>query len=358
MRPLEITNQKNDILRLKGILDDKIYVGPRYLTLDITDICNINCIYCYKHSPLVKRSHFHQLPFELIKKVIKEAKKLGVEMISISGDGEPTLHPQIKEIIDYINACGIPYDINTNATCLEEKGLIPYLLTADFIEINLSAAEPKSYKLIHCPRNKENLFYKVIQNIKRLLLARGDKDKPAVRVLPLVTNRNISQILKIFELTQSLGIKKMVLTPMVRLAEELKPLELSNKDIENLKKVGEVLRRKDSDSCNLPYILSSLESKDSGYRLRRCYAGWFYGLLTVRGRLTFCADVYNEKKIVAGDIRKSSLRDIWWGEELHRIRLRYKYQKETRPECRYCELVQFNKETDDKVIKIKKSQGQ
>ena len=352
MRYFQSTNH-NDILRLKGILDDKVYRGPKYLTFDITEVCNINCIYCPVHSPLVKSSKFKHLPFEIIKRTIKEAKELGIEEITISGDGEPSLHPQIKEIIDCLNCEGTPYGFATNATCLEEKGLIPYLLTADFIDISLSAADPKSYKSIHSPYNKENLFNKVIQNIGRLILAKGNSAKPKIILVFIITNKNISDMKRVCKLANSFGIKKVEFIPMIRIAKELKPLELSNKDIGKMKRIlMDLAQETDMTGSNLD-LLNYLKSADLGYDLKRCFLGWFYTFVTAWGEVGFCCD---RTDLVAGSLYKNTLKEIWENKEYQQLRLKGKYNFNLKEEswqvCKFCDIFGFNK-TIEKILKAR-----
>ncbi|MBL7132268.1 MAG: SPASM domain-containing protein [Candidatus Omnitrophica bacterium] len=378
MKYIRPSNHK-DILRLKGILDDEVYIGPKYLTFDITDVCNMNCIYCYRHSPLVnpvrnnpalsqkgrdalplarisngvKSSKFKHLPFAIIKRTIEEARELGVEMIVITGDGEPILHPRIREIIDYLNRHHIPYGLDTNATCLEQKNLIPYLLTANFIEINLAAANPKMYKLIHCPRGRKNFFYDAIKNIKALILAKGTKSKPNIHLNFVITNKNISHMKRMFGLAKSLGLEKVIFNPMVRIVEELKSLELSDRDIDKVKRIAMSLEKEPNVIDNNLDILNFAKSADLGYGIKRCYLPWFFAFITANGQVGFC---YDRNDLVVGNLNNDTLKHIWEGEEYHQLRLKFKYQIDLKKQswqiCKFCEMLEFNKDIE-KILKAR-----
>ena len=86
-------NNAKDRLRLLGAWKDKLLSGPKTVYLDINTNCNINCLYCWIHSPLIKNHPKSQgLDFKIIKDIIDTSCKWDVEEIVISGDGEPTLH--------------------------------------------------------------------------------------------------------------------------------------------------------------------------------------------------------------------------------------------------------------------------
>lgn len=93
--------------------------------IDITNRCNTNCSFCYQSSP-----DNQDLPLDLAKSVILQARKLGAARIALSG-GEPFLHPHFNEIVNavidekliltavFTNALDLPREINLpQHTCL------------------------------------------------------------------------------------------------------------------------------------------------------------------------------------------------------------------------------------------------
>lgn len=67
------------------------------IALEITQQCLNNCIYCSSCSSWETDS---QLNINVVKSVINDMEELGINKICISG-GEPFLHPDILEIIEY-----------------------------------------------------------------------------------------------------------------------------------------------------------------------------------------------------------------------------------------------------------------
>ncbi|NCC49956.1 MAG: radical SAM protein [Spartobacteria bacterium] len=89
----------------------------RLLTLDLetSRVCNLRCVYCYANSGHKREN---ELSFEEICGVIDQAIELGVKNITIIGGGEPMLHPNILDIIDYIAQQGITQNLFTNGTLM------------------------------------------------------------------------------------------------------------------------------------------------------------------------------------------------------------------------------------------------
>jgi uncharacterized radical SAM superfamily Fe-S cluster-containing enzyme len=89
--------------------------------IEIVDSCNLACPTCYANSPVGTGSKVAAHPLESIKERILGvlARKGGIEILQLSG-GEPTLHPQFFELIDWIKSePRIQYLlINTNGVLL------------------------------------------------------------------------------------------------------------------------------------------------------------------------------------------------------------------------------------------------
>ncbi|PHS04376.1 MAG: molybdenum cofactor biosynthesis protein MoaA [Blastopirellula sp.] len=105
--------------------------------LEITSNCNLNCPMCYAGSG----PGGHHLSVEDCKKAIDRLVEVegNPEVLQLSG-GEPTIHPQFKEIFEYALSQPIDYImINTNGIRLaHDQEFVDYLATyRDRIEIYL-----------------------------------------------------------------------------------------------------------------------------------------------------------------------------------------------------------------------------
>jgi len=85
--------------------------------MDITHKCNEVCVHC-----LVPRNHL-TASFDDIQDVVSQAADLGFVSMSFSG-GEPTLHPQFWELLEYCKGLGFFFTIFTNAIRLSDEQLV------------------------------------------------------------------------------------------------------------------------------------------------------------------------------------------------------------------------------------------
>ena len=122
-------------------------------------ICDFDCIYCQ----LGKTCEFTRDRREFVKAqdVISELKfwlennqseAKGLNYITISGTGEPTLNSGIAQVISAIKrSCGHPVAVITNASLMYMKEVRYSLLSADLIIPSLDAATQEAFDKIDRP---------------------------------------------------------------------------------------------------------------------------------------------------------------------------------------------------------------
>ena len=116
--------EKNDLYRLPWSLNDNP-VG----WVEITDKCNINCKGCYR-----LRLQGHK-PLESIKEEILFLKKWrNIDNVTLAG-GEPLIHPDIVEIVEFISEQGLKPFCLTNGERLDKK-LLYELKRAGLLELS------------------------------------------------------------------------------------------------------------------------------------------------------------------------------------------------------------------------------
>ncbi len=88
------------------------------IRLETNTSCNLRCRYCYAQSgeDSVKIADFNTL-----KRIISEAKELGIRSVVVIGGGEPTLYPNFRELIAYIDSLGIVPMLFSNTILITEE---------------------------------------------------------------------------------------------------------------------------------------------------------------------------------------------------------------------------------------------
>lgn len=133
---------------------------PSKIFISITEFCNLKCQHCFG-----KYGKSNHMNFELFKKIIDECHQYGVFEINITG-GEPFLHPQITQFLEYAYNKNLNISISTNGTVLNNQ-LISVLnkIKTKLIRISISIDGPKDF---HNNFRGANSFDKTIENISIL----------------------------------------------------------------------------------------------------------------------------------------------------------------------------------------------
>lgn len=152
--------------------------NPLQINIEVTAACNLCCKMCYRNYPFHTRKG--QLSLEEIEIIAQQAKELQIPSIWISG-GEPTLHPQIVQILDVLGAVKpLDFWMVTNGTNLTDE-VIDALLSSGltWLSVSIDASTPQSY--LHIRGGDLNAVH---TNIDKFLHKRNERGKklPFLRV--------------------------------------------------------------------------------------------------------------------------------------------------------------------------------
>ncbi len=177
-------------------LDDGIIQleNPLYATWDITNFCNLNCIFCSASAKCHKGMIDEPNAINIAQKIVD----WGIKYVSIRG-GEPMIVKQLPEIINLLNENGIFTEIVSNGTGFT-KSFFDSLndVNKDLIRIKISLDSPEREKndRIRGKGSYDNAIFSM-ENCQKY----GWK----YRVQMVVVNSNKNQIIDMYNLAQSKG---------------------------------------------------------------------------------------------------------------------------------------------------------
>jgi len=88
--------------------------GPQRLSVELANICNLHCSYCFRSEENLYSQRAEFFPVELLRRVIDEAREAAqITRVSFTG-GEPTLHPQFADVLDTVAAADLQASFVTN----------------------------------------------------------------------------------------------------------------------------------------------------------------------------------------------------------------------------------------------------
>jgi MoaA/NifB/PqqE/SkfB family radical SAM enzyme len=133
---------------------------PIHATVELTDRCNLICVYCYRESG-PQNSKYLDDPLAFMGNL----REQGIRVVELSG-GEPLLHPEINEILVF---CATKFNhvaILTNGTMMTKKtlGILAQFKDKCVVQVSLPAISREEYRRI----TGRDLLGKALASIKSL----------------------------------------------------------------------------------------------------------------------------------------------------------------------------------------------
>jgi organic radical activating enzyme len=164
---------------------------PIYVLIEPVSTCNIRCIMCFQIDKSFTRKPFMgTMSMDFFKKIIDDCYANGTKAITLASRGEPTLHPKLPEMLDYVSNKFLEVKLNTNATRLNEK-LIRKILETNVNELvySVDESDEKKYEKIRVGGK----FKEVVNNIKNFKKIRDSefpKSKTTTRISGVLVNED------------------------------------------------------------------------------------------------------------------------------------------------------------------------
>lgn len=178
----------------QACLAGKPGVLPRHLMVEITNDCNLRCAICGNHSMKVKRGFMDLALFE---KVAVQARKIGIQDISLHTIGEPLLHPAIADFIKIAKQNEFRVLLSTNALLLDEvKSRLVLFSGLDNIRYSIEGHDKESYERARVGSN----FEQIIRNISEFKKIRdSQKIKTKITINSVLMKNRMSKIREFYK---------------------------------------------------------------------------------------------------------------------------------------------------------------
>lgn len=180
---------------------------PILVTIDPTNVCNLNCLWC--NSRIARQKNAQSIPRAAIADIAQTLRDWGVKAVCIAGGGEPTWYASFGALIDALRRHAIQIGVVTNGTALAVNR--DYLRHAEWVGISVDAAAASTYA--QCKGVPPSTFDVVVEDIPYVLEAAEDYElgQPGrgngVFFKFLIHRLNKSDIACAAELAKKLGCK-------------------------------------------------------------------------------------------------------------------------------------------------------
>lgn len=161
------------------------------VNLHITEKCNFKCRYCFAHF-----ENKDDMGLADWKRVIDNLKSSGmVSRINFAG-GEPVLHRDFAEIVDYAYGQGFELSVISNGSLLLDHGKMPqnFFRKIKTLGISVDSVVPETLRALGCCDAGDNVLTK--ERLTHLLSAAKEENPDLViKLNTVVTNLNAEESL-------------------------------------------------------------------------------------------------------------------------------------------------------------------
>lgn len=184
----------------------KILKAPLEIVLNLTNKCNLNCLYCSNDAN--KNSDF-DLTDDQILSIIYDIIEYKPFNVCFTG-GEPLLRQNVlKKSINLLNKNNIRTVLLTNGTLLTKK-IIDDLLNSGLNEIEISL-DSLSETINNAIGRSHNYFTQIVDSIKYLKNLKFENFEISITL----TSINIKNIISLLEFLINIGVKKFIIRPII-----------------------------------------------------------------------------------------------------------------------------------------------
>ena len=152
---------------------------PAIFQIETTNVCNMRCAHCPRSRMTRRVGHMDLSLFKLIvERDMGATVKVGLHIL-----GEPTLHPDLVEMVACLTAAGIVSELATNGLALSAKLALGLMAAGlDTIWFSLDAACPETYAQVR----SSPCYSTVVRNVERFLDLKMKARNPVRVVLQMV----------------------------------------------------------------------------------------------------------------------------------------------------------------------------
>jgi radical SAM protein with 4Fe4S-binding SPASM domain len=298
---------------LSLVIKKSIYWGsPPVIVIEPTNVCNLRCPLCPSGNGTLKRAKGY-MDYDLFRKIIDEVKQTAF-MVVLWNQGESYLNNDFSRMIRYASDNKLFTLVSTNGNVdLKAEEVIDSGL--DSMIVSLDGATQETYNKYRVNGDLQ----KVLDNVKALVRAKKHlgSTSPLIRWQFLVMKHNEHELKEIRQIAEEAGVDNL----------ELKSIQIySKEDIEKYMPVDPKYRR---------YKISG---KDFSLKVgipNRCRRIWTNAVINWNGETSICC-YDKDVEFPLGNIMEESLKSIWKGKKIQKIRNIILHDRKSIPICRNC----------------------
>ena len=278
---------------------------PRQIQVEITNRCNLSCKMCHRETYSLPNEDFPKEDFfRVIDGLVHPC------LVTLTGWGEPFLHPHLFRMVAYAKEMGHTVSITTNGTMLSST--IPDVLESglDRIVFSIDRVNYEDKDTVGHPQ-----INGLLADIRKLRTARSNRSSPLISLQTTMHKGGMQDCLDIVEYAGATGVDRVNLVRLnTHNAEGLERMTLEEEMrlYREAEKLGKQLRvMVDTNYAKLEGSMRIFYKWARPYMYRFdtfCPKTYDYAYVNIEGNVTPCCDL---RQVKMGNIFETSLKEIW-----------------------------------------------
>lgn len=263
-------------------------VPARHVQIEISNLCNYQCIFCPRTKTVRKKGMINDALFH---RLLQEVYDFGAREMSFHYSGDPFLHPKLAEYVKKAKEVGYSYVyIDTNgAYATPEKLRAVIDAGVDSIKFSVNAGTKETYEFTH----GVDALDAVVGNVSYCDKYRKEINSEMKLFVSCVytkyTQNDRKKVLELFPFCD-----EVIFQPAADFSGVMPEVN------ELLKGEGD---NDYSNACPCPMVFGGI-------------------YITYEGYLSACCTNFDNHVVVA-DLKKMSLKEAWYGEKMTQLRKRH-----------------------------------
>lgn len=292
------------------------YLAPVNVEIDFSSRCDYKCEGChfaYTHTrgpwagKVDKPSNFISggdlLDYELGCRIFGQLAAAGVKSLTITGGGEPTIHPRFDDLVMAAHNAGLELGIYTHGSHLSGDRAAWMKEYFKWIYISFDAHDAESYR----HHKGVNRFERVCENIRNLVALPGDA---TVGMGFLLSADNYQHAYNMQALARSLGVKYCQFRPLIHF--DIGTPNALTEDTAWLDEAVQLLGQYRGDSFIIADIARFKRyARWQGHGYPTCYWSALQTVITPNGKVWRCTNKREHPDGLLGDLSVESFADVW-----------------------------------------------
>lgn len=184
-------------------------IYPIELEIGLTNACNHRCIFCAVDYTGYKPE---KIDADMLKSNLTELSVKGLKSIVYAGEGEPLLHKEAFNIINYTKSLGIDAAVSTNGVLLTAEASKECLKSLTWIRFSVAGIHNDTYDKIQ--QGKQGDLDKVLTNMQEAVKVKRDQNlETTLGVQLLLLPDNKDEIVEMGKKLREIGVDYFTIKP-------------------------------------------------------------------------------------------------------------------------------------------------